>query len=52
MMPDTQDVLFTVYAPTGIARQLVLDHLQDISDGVLLAAPTAQVELLEVFGAS
>jgi DNA/RNA-binding domain of Phe-tRNA-synthetase-like protein len=52
MMPATQDVLFTVYAPTGIARQLVLDHLQDISNGVLLAAPMAQVELLEVFGAS
>jgi DNA/RNA-binding domain of Phe-tRNA-synthetase-like protein len=52
IIPDTQDVLFTVYAPTGITHQLVLDHLHDIRDGVLLAAPTAQVELLEVFGAS
>jgi DNA/RNA-binding domain of Phe-tRNA-synthetase-like protein len=52
MMPETQDVLFTVYAPQGIQRELVLDHLQDIADGVLLVAPMAQVELREVFGAS
>jgi DNA/RNA-binding domain of Phe-tRNA-synthetase-like protein len=52
MMPTTQDVLFTVYAPQGIEREMVLNHLQDIQYGVLLAAPTAQVELLEVFGVS
>ena len=49
---STQDALFMVYAPQGIVREMVLNHLHDIRDGVLLAAPTAQVELLEVFGAS
>jgi DNA/RNA-binding domain of Phe-tRNA-synthetase-like protein len=52
MMPATEDVLFTVYAPQGIERDSVFNHLQDIQTGVLLAAPNAQVELLEVFGAS
>ena len=45
---ETQQVLFTVYAPPGIAGQLVCQHLQDIRDYVRLVAPEAQVTWLDV----
>jgi DNA/RNA-binding domain of Phe-tRNA-synthetase-like protein len=48
--PETHQVLFTVYAPPGVGEQAVHDHLQDIQDNVLLVAPQADVELLEVYG--
>jgi len=48
---ETRQVLFTVYAPPGIGQQTVNDHLQDIRANVLLVAPEAHVELLEVYGA-
>ena len=47
---NTRNVVFTVYAPTGIDEQLVTHHLQDMRDYVLIIAPQAQVELLQVFG--
>jgi hypothetical protein len=43
-------VIFTVYAPAGIKVQTIMQHLQDMRDYVLLIAPEAQVELLEVYG--
>jgi DNA/RNA-binding domain of Phe-tRNA-synthetase-like protein len=46
----TRQVLFTVYAPPGIGEQAVYDHLRDIQANVLLIAPQAHVELLEVYG--
>jgi DNA/RNA-binding domain of Phe-tRNA-synthetase-like protein len=48
---ETRQALFTVYAPPGIGKQAVHDHLQDIQANVLLVAPEADVELLEVYGA-
>jgi DNA/RNA-binding domain of Phe-tRNA-synthetase-like protein len=48
--PETRQVLFTVYAPAGVGEQAVYDHLQDIQAHVLLVAPEAEVELLEVVG--
>jgi len=48
---QTRNVIFTVYAPAGIAEETVLNHLQDLQQNVLLIAPHAQVELLKVFGA-
>ena len=48
--PDTRNVVFTVYAPAGIDTQLITQHLQDMRDYVLVTAPQAQVELLQVFG--
>jgi DNA/RNA-binding domain of Phe-tRNA-synthetase-like protein len=48
--PETRQVLFTVYAPPGVGEQAVYDHLQDIQANVLLVAPQADVELLEVYG--
>ena len=47
---NTRNVVFTVYAPAGIGEQAVFQHLQDMRDYVLVIAPQAQVELLQVFG--
>lgn len=46
----TRNVVFTVYAPAGIDEQLIMEHLQDLCDYVLIVAPQAEVELLKVFG--
>jgi DNA/RNA-binding domain of Phe-tRNA-synthetase-like protein len=47
---ETRQALFTVYAPPGIGEQAVYDHLRDIQANVLVVAPEADVELLEVYG--
>jgi DNA/RNA-binding domain of Phe-tRNA-synthetase-like protein len=47
---ETRQALFTVYAPPGIGEQAVYGHLRDIQANVLLVAPEANVELLEVYG--
>jgi DNA/RNA-binding domain of Phe-tRNA-synthetase-like protein len=47
--PDTRRVLFAVYAPAGIGEQAVRQHLQDIQTDVMLVAPDAEVESLEVY---
>ena len=47
---DTRNVVFTVYAPAGIDEQAVFQQLQDMRDYVLVIAPQAQVELIQVFG--
>jgi len=47
--PDTRHVLFAVYAPSGIDEQAVYRHLQDIQANVLLVAPDAEVQSLQVY---
>jgi DNA/RNA-binding domain of Phe-tRNA-synthetase-like protein len=47
--PGTRNVLFTVYAPPGIQEQTVRDHLLHIRENVMIFAPQAQVELLNVY---
>ncbi|HUE98683.1 MAG TPA: phenylalanine--tRNA ligase beta subunit-related protein [Anaerolineales bacterium] len=47
--PDTQNVVFTVYAPSGIDEQTVISHLQRIQENVIVFAPQAQIESLEVY---
>lgn len=44
----TRRVLFAVYAPAGIAAGAVQAHLQDIRDYVLIVAPAAQVQMMQV----
>ena len=48
---DTRRALFTTYAPPGVGEETVLHHLQEIRDYVLVVAPQAQVETLEVHSA-
>jgi DNA/RNA-binding domain of Phe-tRNA-synthetase-like protein len=47
--PSTRHVMFTVYAPPGIAEEVIHAHLQDITGYVRLVAPDARVEMLTVF---
>jgi DNA/RNA-binding domain of Phe-tRNA-synthetase-like protein len=47
---ETERVLFTVYAPRGIEEQAVYAHLHDVQDYILLVAPQAETELLNVYG--
>jgi DNA/RNA-binding domain of Phe-tRNA-synthetase-like protein len=49
--PATRHVLFAVYAPPGIGEQAVAEHLRDIQFNIMLIAPEAEVELLEVYTA-
>jgi DNA/RNA-binding domain of Phe-tRNA-synthetase-like protein len=49
IIPDTQNVVFTAYAPPGIDEQVVVEHLQHIQENVMLFAPQAQAELLKVY---
>jgi DNA/RNA-binding domain of Phe-tRNA-synthetase-like protein len=48
---QTRNVVFTVYAPAGIGEETVLNHLHDLRENVLLVAPDAHVEMLQVFSA-
>ena len=47
--PNTRNVIFTAYAPSGIDEQTVAGHLQHIRENVMVFAPQAQVELLKVY---
>jgi len=47
--PDTRNVLFVVYAPPGIEKPRILQHLQDIQNYVHIIAPKSEVELLKVY---
>lgn len=44
----TRNVLCAAYAPTGVAAGAVQAHLQDIRDYVLIVAPAAQVQTMQV----
>ncbi|GAF77657.1 unnamed protein product [marine sediment metagenome] len=47
--PDTRNVLFVVYAPPGIEKSKVFQHLQDIQKYVHIITPKSEVELLKVY---
>jgi DNA/RNA-binding domain of Phe-tRNA-synthetase-like protein len=47
--PNTRNVIFTVYAPPGIDERTVIGHLQHIKENVMVFAPQAKVELLNVY---
>ena len=46
----THNVAFTAYAPAGIELQAVERHLENIRDYVMIIAPQAQVESLNIYG--
>lgn len=48
--PKTKNAIYTVYAPEGIEEKMVVRHLQDIADYVLITNSQAQIELLTVLG--
>ncbi len=47
---NTKNVIFTVYAPSGIDEQAVQSHLEDIQRYLMVASPEAQTELLKAYG--
>jgi len=47
--PDTKNVLFTIYAPSGIDKAKVLQHLQNIKDYVHVISPGSKIELMKVY---
>ncbi len=47
---DTRNVIFTAYAPAGIETQTVERHLENIRDYVMIIAPQAQAESLNIYG--
>jgi DNA/RNA-binding domain of Phe-tRNA-synthetase-like protein len=47
--PETRNVVFTVYAPPGIDEQAVTDHLLHIKENVMIFAPQAQLDLINVY---
>lgn len=49
IVPGTQKVVFVVYAPSGILKDLVVDHLSDIYAYVKVISPDAQIERQEVY---
>ncbi|MGA9531712.1 MAG: phenylalanine--tRNA ligase beta subunit-related protein [Anaerolineales bacterium] len=48
----TKRVMFTVYAPSGIRLETVQQHLEEIRNHVKVVAPSANVEMMEIFGGS
>ena len=48
--PETDRVLFTVYAPPGIEKRAVRHHLEDIRENVEVIAPGSSVEALQIIG--
>ena len=48
----SRDILFSVYAPPGIEPERIQQHLRDIQANVVLIAPAAETELLQVFDTS
>ena len=50
--PQTRNVMFTVYVPSGIDEALIELHLQEIQQNVQLVSEHTKVELLKVFDAS
>jgi DNA/RNA-binding domain of Phe-tRNA-synthetase-like protein len=49
IVPSTNHVLFCVYAPKGIAVEMVKEHLEDIRANVTLVAPGSETEMLNVY---
>jgi DNA/RNA-binding domain of Phe-tRNA-synthetase-like protein len=49
--PDTERVMFAVYAPAGIGAARVEEHLRTIAANVRIVAPSASVVSVEVYSA-
>jgi DNA/RNA-binding domain of Phe-tRNA-synthetase-like protein len=50
IQPGTRNVIYTTYAPAGIAQPSVTRHLQEIERYVRMFSPQAKTELLQIFG--
>lgn len=51
LRPETREVFFAVYAPTGIGERAVTEHLERLGASVRLFCPGAEVQTLTVHAA-
>jgi DNA/RNA-binding domain of Phe-tRNA-synthetase-like protein len=49
IVSGTQKVVFVVYAPSGISKDVVFDHMSDICAYAKLVSPNATIERQEVY---
>lgn len=49
ILPDTNDVVFIVYAPSGISKDMVLNQFHDIYSYIKLAAPEARIDQQNIY---
>lgn len=49
ILPETRNVVFVVYAPAGISKDIVVNHLSHIYDYAKLVSPNAKIERQEVY---
>ena len=47
---STKNVIFTVYAPPGITKESVMNHLRNIRHYTHIISPDAHTEMIEIFG--
>jgi hypothetical protein len=50
--PHTRRALYVAYAPAGVPRVTVQQQLDTIHVNILLVAPEAEVEMIEIFAAT
>ena len=50
--PDTRRALYVAYAPSGVPKTLVRGQLEAVHRNILLFAPEAEVEGLDIYAAS
>ncbi len=49
LLPETQKAVFVVYAPSGISKDMIFEHLSDIYSYAQIVFPDAKVERQEVY---
>jgi hypothetical protein len=48
--PDTREVLYITYAPTGVSESTLRAHMEELVANVRLVSPECTTELLAVVG--
>jgi len=48
---ETRDALYVTYAPDGITRELLLEHVRDMWENILLFSPGAEIEPVRILTA-
>ena len=51
LTPSVQNVMFAVYAPAEVEKELVHSHMKDIETYVKTFSPTAETQFIEIFEA-
>jgi len=49
--PTSRRALYVAYAPAGVPKAMIQRQLDSIHQNILLAAPEAELEMIEIFSA-